>query len=61
LEAEANKKPGEVYQKLLQVGVDKTQSDKEAKLKKTLTSILLSLVAADQEASFSCCQVFTDE
>jgi structural maintenance of chromosome 1 len=58
LEAEANDKLGDVYQKLLQAGVDKTQSEKEAKLKETLTSvqrlspgprtaIILSLVVAD--------------
>ena len=39
LEAEANEKLGEVYQKLLQAGVDKTQPEKEAKLKETLASL----------------------
>jgi chromosome segregation ATPase len=39
LEAEVNEKLGDVYQKLLQAGFDKTQSEKEAKLKETLTSL----------------------
>ena len=39
LEAEANERLTEVYHQLLQAGVDKTQSEKEAKLKETLTSL----------------------
>jgi len=39
LEAEASEKLGDVYQKLLHAGVDKTQSKKEAKLKETLMSL----------------------
>ncbi|KAH7906967.1 RecF/RecN/SMC [Hygrophoropsis aurantiaca] len=39
LEAETNEKLAEVYQKLLQAGVDKTESDREIKLKETLTSL----------------------
>ncbi|KAH7929959.1 RecF/RecN/SMC protein [Leucogyrophana mollusca] len=39
LEAETNEKLADVYQKLLQAGVDKTESDREVKLKETLTSL----------------------
>ncbi|EGO04101.1 hypothetical protein SERLA73DRAFT_102460 [Serpula lacrymans var. lacrymans S7.3] len=39
LETETNEKLAEVYQKLLQAGVDKTESEKEVKLKETLASL----------------------
>ncbi|KAF9233408.1 hypothetical protein BU15DRAFT_90371 [Melanogaster broomeanus] len=39
LEAEANEKLADVYQRLLQAGVDRTESEREAKLKETLASL----------------------
>jgi vacuolar-type H+-ATPase subunit H len=39
LEAEANEKLSDVYQKLMQAGVDKTESERDAKLKETLSNL----------------------
>lgn len=39
LEAEANEKLQSVYQQLLQAGVDKNESEREARLKETLASL----------------------
>jgi hypothetical protein len=39
LEKEANEKLSDVYQKLLQAGVDRNESEKEAKLKDTLSNL----------------------
>lgn len=39
LEAETNEKLAEVYQKILQAGVDKNQSDRDVKLKETLSNL----------------------
>lgn len=39
LETEANEKLADVYQRLLQAGVDRTESEREAKLKETLASL----------------------
>ncbi|KAF7984629.1 hypothetical protein HWV62_12853 [Athelia sp. TMB] len=39
LEAETNEKLTEVYQKILQAGVDKNQSDRDVKLKETLSNL----------------------
>ena len=39
LESEANEKLLEVYQKLMQIGVDRNESEKETKLKETLASL----------------------
>lgn len=39
LETETNEKLADVYQRLLQAGVDRNESEREAKLKETLTSL----------------------
>jgi hypothetical protein len=39
LETETNEKLADVYQRLLQAGVDRTESEREAKLKETLASL----------------------
>ena len=39
LETETNEKLADVYQRLLQAGVDRTESEREAKLKETLSSL----------------------
>lgn len=39
LEAETNEKLTEVYSKILQAGVDKTQSERDVKLKETLSTL----------------------
>ncbi|EIW78182.1 cohesin complex subunit psm1 [Coniophora puteana RWD-64-598 SS2] len=39
LETEANEKLAEVYQKLLQAGVDRTEGEREARLRETLTGL----------------------
>lgn len=39
LEAEANEKLENVYHQLLQAGVDKNESEKDARLKETLASL----------------------
>lgn len=39
LEAQANEKLQSVYQQLLQAGVDRNESERERKLKDTLTSL----------------------
>jgi len=39
LEKEINEKLGEIYHQLLQASVDRQESEKEAKLKETLTNL----------------------
>jgi structural maintenance of chromosome 1 len=39
LETETNEKLADVYQRLLQAGVDRNESQREAKLKETLSSL----------------------
>lgn len=39
LETEANEKLTDVYQRLLQAGIDRTETEREAKLKETLASL----------------------
>ena len=39
LEKEANEKLHEVHQKLMQAGVDRSESEKEAKFKETLSNL----------------------
>lgn len=39
LETETNEKLADVYQRLLQAGVDRTESEREIKLKETLSNL----------------------
>lgn len=39
LETEANEKLTDVYQRLLQAGIDRTETEREVKLKETLASL----------------------
>jgi structural maintenance of chromosome 1 len=52
LELEANEKLAEVMQKLLQAGVDKSESEREVKLKETLSNLQRTFTGGSHFVSF---------
>ena len=58
LEKEINEKLGEIYQQLLQASVDRQESEKEARLKETLTN--LSRIFPGIKISQKICGSMTD-